>query len=187
MNYELLVNKTNMLSKFYIPNNLVDSLSKYKDNIIIEEKTLNAFRNMQKDAKEYGYNIDIMSGYRTYDYQKKLYNNLIKKKGFNYALRSIAKPGCSEHQTGLAIDYCIYQNDLCFIEHELENMPETKWIKDNAHKYGFILRYPKGKEEITGYNYEPWHLRYVGDLAIYLYNNDLTLEEYYDIFSKDNS
>ena len=66
-------------------------------------------------------------------------------------------------------------------------MPETKWIKDNAHKYGFILRYPKGKEEITGYNYEPWHLRYVGDLAIYLYNNDLTLEEYYDIFSKDNS
>ena len=63
---------------------------------------------------------------------------------------------------------------------ELENLSETNWVNNNAHKYGFILRYPKDKEQITGYNYEPWHLRYVGDLAIYLYNNDLTLEEYYE-------
>lgn len=178
MDYELLVNKTNSLDKDYIPNNLVDSLSKYKDNIMIEENTLNAFRKMQKDALEYGYNIDIMSAYRDYNYQENLYNNIVKEKGFNYALRSIAKPGCSEHQTGLAIDFCVYNDDLCYIEHELEDMSETKWIHDNAHKYGFIIRYPKGKEEITGYMYEPWHIRYVGDLAIYLYNNDKTLEEY---------
>lgn len=180
MNYEMLVNKTNTLDEFYIPNNLVDSLSKYKNNILVEENALNAFRKMQKDALDYNYVIDIMSGYRTYNYQKNLYNNLVKNMGFNYALRAIAKPGCSEHQTGLAIDYCIYKNDKCYIEYEIIDMVETKWIHDNAHKYGFILRYPKGKEEITGYNYEPWHLRYVGDLAIYLYNNDLTLEEYKD-------
>lgn len=178
MNYEMLVNKTNPIDENYIPSNLVDTLSKYKDNIMIDETVLNAFRKMQKDAKEFNYNIDIMSGYRTYNYQQNLYNNLVKEKGFNYALRSVAKPGCSEHQTGLAIDFCIYKDDLCYIEHEVEEKPETKWIHDNAHKYGFILRYPKGKEEITGYNYEPWHLRFVGDLAIYLYNNDLTLEEY---------
>lgn len=178
MDYELLVNKTNSLDEDYIPNNLVDSLSKYKDNIMIEENTLKAFRKMQKDALEYGYSIDIMSAYRNYNYQESLYNNIVKEKGFNYALRSIAKPGCSEHQTGLAIDYCVYKDDLCYIECELEDMPESKWIHDNAHKYGFIIRYPKGKEEITGYMYEPWHIRYVGDLAIYLYNNDMTLEEY---------
>lgn len=178
MNYEMLVNKTNKLDESYIPTNLVDSLSKYKDNILLEETALNAFRELQKKALEFNYNIDIMSGYRTYNYQENIYNNLVKEKGFNYALRSIAKPGTSEHQIGLAIDFCIYKDDLCYIEHELEDLPETKWIHENAHKYGFILRYPKDKEEITGYMYEPWHLRYVGNLAIYLYNNDITLEEY---------
>lgn len=179
MDYELLVNKTNCLDKDYIPNNLVDTLSKYKENVLLEEKALEAFRRMQMDAKIYGYDIDIMSGYRDYDYQLNLYNSLIKEKGFNYALRMIAKPGSSEHQTGLALDYCIYKDNKCYIEHEVEEFIETNWIHNNAHKYGFILRYPKDKEELTGYNYEPWHLRYVGDLAIYLYNNDLTLEEYY--------
>lgn len=178
MNYEMLVNKTNKLDKNYMPNNLVDTLSNYKDNILLEETTLNAFRELQKKALEFNYNIDIMSGYRTYNYQETIYNNLVKEKGFNYALRSIAKPGTSEHQTGLALDFCIYKDNLCYIEHELEDLPETKWIHENAHKYGFILRYPKDKEEITGYMYEPWHLRYVGNLAIYLYNSDKTLEEY---------
>lgn len=178
MNYDLLVNKTNILDKDYIPNNLVDSLSRYKDNIMVEENVLKAFRKMQKDAKKHNYIIDIMSGYRTYNYQQSLYNNIIKEKGFTHALRSVAKPGTSEHQTGLAIDFCIYKDNKCFIEKEIENLPETKWIHKNAHKYGFIIRYPKNKEEITGYMYEPWHIRYVSDLAIYLYNNDITLEEY---------
>jgi len=180
MNYELLVNKTNCLDKNYIPTNLVDVLSKYKDGITLDETVLKAFRNMQMDAKRYGYDIDIMSGYRDYEYQLNLYNNLIKEKGFNYALRTIAKPGCSEHQTGLALDFCVYKDNKCYIESELEDFAETKWVHANAHKYGFILRYPDNKEEITGYNYEPWHLRYIGDLAIYLYNNDLTLEEFYN-------
>lgn len=179
MNYEMLVNKTNPLDKDYIPPNLVDSLSKYKDSITINEKALESFRHMQQDAKQIGYNIDIMSGYRNYNYQENIYNNLVKEKGFNYALRKIAKPGTSEHQSGLAIDFCIYKDDKCYIEDEITDFIETKWIHKNAHNYGFILRYVQGKEEITGYNYEPWHLRYVGDLAIYLYNNNKTLEEYY--------
>ena len=178
MNYLMLVNKTNPLAKEFVPDLLVDTLSEYKDNILLNEEALKAFRNMQKEALEYGYHIDVMSGYRNYDYQEKIYEDLVKEKGFNYAFRTIAKPGCSEHQTGLSIDFCIYKDNKCYIEHEIEEYSETKWVHSNAHKYGFILRYPKDKEEITGYNYEPWHLRYVGDDAIYIYNNDKTLEEY---------
>jgi len=181
MNLKMLVNKTNGLSIDFIPDDLVDAQSEYKDGILVNEIALNAFRNLQADAKKYNYCFDIESGYRDYYYQEKIYNQLIKEKGFNYALRSIAKPGHSEHQTALAIDVCVYKDEKCYIEHEIEEFPETKWLHDNAHKYGFILRYPKDKEEITGYMYEPWHLRYVGDIAPYIYNNDITLEEYYKI------
>lgn len=185
MNYRLLVNKTNGLSKDFIPEELVDTKSEYKEGILINEEVLNAFRKLQNDAKVFNYSFDIESGYRSYDYQEKIYNELVKEKGFNYALRSVAKPGCSEHQTGLAIDICIYKEGKCYIEHDIEDFPETKWLHSNCHKYGFILRYPKDKEEITEYMYEPWHLRYVGDIAPYIYNNDLTLEEYYDIAKKN--
>ena len=178
MNYLMLVNKDNSLHETYIPDNLVNTNSEYKDGILLEEKTYLQFKKMQDDARKFGYNIDIMSGYRDYRYQEKIYNNLLKEKGFNYAFRSIAKPGCSEHQTGLALDFCVYKDNKCYIEHEIEEMLETKWVHQNCYKYGFILRYPFNKEEITKYNYEPWHLRYVGDKANYLYSNNLTLDEY---------
>ncbi len=176
----MLVNKTHPLSSSFQPEYLVDVKSEYKDDILLEETVLNNFRKLQEEAANFGYAIDIMSGYRDYEYQEKLYNNLVKEKGFNYALRAVARPGCSEHQTGLAIDFCIYKDDKCYIEHEIVDYPETKWVHSNCHKYGFIVRYPLDKEEITSYNYEPWHLRYVGDIAPYLYNNELTLEEYYN-------
>ena len=178
MNYLMLVNKDNSLHETYIPDNLVNTNSEYKDGILLEEKTYLQFKKMQDDARKFGYNIDIMSGYRDYRYQEKIYNSLLKEKGFNYAFRSIAKPGCSEHQTGLALDFCVYKDNKCYIEHEIEEMLETKWVHQNCYKYGFILRYPFNKEEITKYNYEPWHLRYVGDKANYLYSNNLTLDEY---------
>ena len=108
------------------------------------------------------------------------YNKLLKEKGLAYTFRSIAKPGCSEHQTGLAIDICVYRDHKCYIEHELEDMKEIKWVIDNCYKYGFILRYPKNMEDKTGYNYEPWHFRYVGDLAKYLYEHNMLLEDYYE-------
>ena len=178
MNYLMLVNKDNLLEKTYVPTDLVDSKSKYNDNILIKKKVYYMFNSMKAEANKHGYNIDIMSGYRTYDYQEKLYNKLILEKGFNYAFRYIAPPGASEHQTGLAIDICVYRDNKCYIEHEITNFEEIVWLHKNAHRFGFILRYPDGKEDITGYNYEPWHFRYVGKIATYLYHNGKTLEEY---------
>jgi len=178
MDYEILVNKDNALDKTYIPIDLVDTGSSYKDGILINKKVLEQFNLLKMDAYRLGYNIDIMSGYRDYVYQGKIYNKLLKEKGFAYTFRSIAKPGCSEHQTGLAIDICVYRDNKCYIEHELEDMEEIKWLIDNSYKYGFILRYPRYMEDKTGYNYEPWHFRYVGDIAEYLYKHNLLLEDY---------
>ena len=178
MDYEILVNKDNSLNKTYIPDNLVDANSSYKVGILINQVVLDKFNIMKEDARILGYNIDIMSGYRDYAYQEKIYNKLLKEKGFAYTFRSIAKPGCSEHQTGLAIDICIYRNNNCFVENELIDSEEINWVINNCYKYGFILRYPKGMEDLTGYNYEPWHFRYVGDIAKYLYDNKMILEDY---------
>lgn len=184
MDYKILVNKDNPLPRAHIPNNLVDTESKYKDNILIDKKVKEAFNLLKIEALKYDYHIDIESGYRTFDYQEKIYNKLLEEKGFTYAVTRIAEPGKSEHQTGLAIDFCIYKEGKCYIEHDLKELPETKWIHQNAHLYGFIIRYPEGKEDITKYSYEPWHLRYVGSLADTLYNQNLTLEEYYIIKEK---
>ena len=178
MNYLILVNKNNLLDKTYIPQDLVDCKSKYKDNILVCKCLLDSFNLMKRDALLEGYEIDIMSGYRDYDYQEKIYNRLVNEKGLNYAFRYIAKAGASEHQTGLCIDICIYRDNNCYIEHELEDFDEIKWIHKNSYKYGFILRYPLNKEDVTGYNYECWHLRYVGDMAKEIYFSGLTLEEY---------
>ena len=182
MNYEMLVNKDNMLDKTYIPLDLVEAGSSYKDGILINKKVLEQFNLMKIDAYKLGYDIDIMSGYRDYSYQEKIYNKLLQEKGLAYTFRSIAKPGCSEHQTGLAIDICVYRDGKCYIEHELEDLDEIRWIINNSYKYGFILRYPKDKEDITGYNFEPWHFRYVGNLAKYLFINNMLLEDYFKIF-----
>lgn len=178
MDYNILVNKDNPLPRAYIPNNLVDSQSKYKGNILIDKNAKEAFDNLKKEAQKHNYFIDIESGYRPYNYQEKLYNKLVEEKGFAYAITRVAEPGKSEHQTGLAIDFCVYRADKCYIEHDIKDLEETKWIHQNAHKYGFILRYPEGKEDITKYNYEPWHLRYVKDISKEIYNKKITLEEY---------
>ena len=129
---------------------------------------------MQADAKALGLNIPLVSGYRSYETQENLYNKYVKKDGEKKANTYSAKPGESEHQTGLAFD-------IGSVDRSFANTIEAKWLAENAYLYGFIIRYPKDKEEITGYNYEPWHLRYVGqELAKYLKKNNLTLEEYYE-------
>lgn len=181
MNYTMLVNKTNKLGNNYVPNDLVITDSLYKDNVYLNKVCYDNFKKLQEDALKNDYSIDIMSGYRDYDYQEKIYNKLVYEKGISYACRSIASPGASEHQTGLAIDFCVYIGNKCYVEHDIEELMATKWVHDNAYKYGFIVRYPFDKEEVTGYNYEPWHIRYVGDIAKTLYLNDLTLEEYYKL------
>lgn len=174
----MLVNKDNPLSETFVPMDLVEVISKYKDGIRLNKDCYSNFLRMQEDALRYGYRIDVMSGYRDFLYQEKIYNKLIKEKGFNYAISRIAKAGCSEHQTGLAIDICVYRDDKCYIENDICDFEEVKWLHQNCYRYGFILRYPFGKEDITKYSYEPWHLRYVGDVAKDIYNRDITLEEY---------
>ena len=180
MDYGILVNKDNPLPRAHIPNNLVESQSKYKDGILIDKNVKEAFIKLKNEAKKHNYFIDIESGYRPYDYQEKLYNKLVEEKGFAYAITRIAEPGKSEHQTGLAIDFCIYRDDKCYIEHDIKDLEETKWIHKNAHNYGFILRYPEGKEDVTKYSYEPWHLRYVNEISSEIYHKKITLEEYYN-------
>ena len=184
MDYLKLVNRNNLLDRTYIPSDLVNSGSSYKDNIMIVKKALTMFNLLKLEALKKGYDIDIASGYRSYKYQAKIYQRLIKEKGFNYAFRHIAPPGASEHQTGLAIDICVYREGKCYTEHEISDFDEIKWLHHHAHRFGFILRFPEGKEEITGYSYEPWHLRYLGNKASYLYYNKLTIEEYKALVKK---
>ncbi len=186
MNNFIYVNKEVSLPNNYIPPDLVDVESKYKDGIKLNDRVYHWWLKLKKDIESKGYFVEIESGYRSYDYQKKILDELTLEKGAEYASAAIAKPGHSEHQTGLSLDYCVLRDNI-FIDTDgsdnialLSDCDECKYINSVAHRYGFIVRYPKGKEHITGYKYEPWHLRYVGKkLATYLYKNKLTLDEYY--------
>jgi len=175
--YLVLVNKHNKLSSTYIPSDLELINELYSDSKqYLRKKARSAFESMTNDAKKIGLNIIAVSTYRSYDYQDKLFNNYVKELGLDYASMCSAQAGYSEHQLGLAVD--IANNTL-----DYDNFDKTKefnWVKDNAYKYGFILRYPIDKVDITGYKYEPWHYRYIDstNLAKYLYDNNLTLEEY---------
>ena len=128
-------------------------------------------------AQKEGIKLWMTSGYRSYYDQQYIYNGYVKRDGQELADTYSARPGHSEHQTGLAYD--LNDLDLNFGE-----TPEGKWVAENCHKYGFILRYPKDKEEITGYMYEPWHIRYVGvEKAVEIYESGLCLEEFLNITS----
>ena len=172
----VLVNKYNYLDKDYIPNNLV-KMEKYtnKEKFLVKE-ALDNFIKMGDDMNNLGMRIRAISGYRSYSYQENLYNNYVEKDGVNLADTYSARPGFSEHQTGLVVDI---DNGSVNYE-EFENTKEFIWLKDNSYKYGFILRYPQKKESITGYSYESWHYRYVGfDIAKIIYETDITFDEYY--------
>ena len=188
MDYTILVNKENKLDKDYIPNNLVttdeniNNFHNYLDPTLkpmIDSFAYKQFLLMQKDAKKAGFNILIDSGYRSYKYQQDIWNDSITKIGLEETKRVVAPPGASEHQTGLSFDVGYIINGV-YTDDVDEFQEESKWLFNNSYKYGFILRYPKGEEDITGYKYEPWHYRFVGiTLAKELYERDITLEEYY--------
>lgn len=178
--YHILINKENLLSEDYVPNNLTLPNVKYldKNKVLMEETAAKALENMFNDAYKQNINLIAISGYRSYDRQVNIYNNNLKKYGEEYTNKVSAKPGTSEHQTGLVIDVSSLSNNYNLNE-SFSNTPEGIWLMNNSHKYGFIIRYPKDKQDITGYIYEPWHIRYVGkDLSTYIYINNLTLEEY---------
>ena len=142
-----------------------------------------AYYQMRDGANQAGFSLPIKSAYRSWNDQNYIFNNYVKRDGLDQAMTYSARPGHSEHQTGLAFDLVTSST----VESKTEKIkPTLDWLSDNAHKYGFILRYPEGKTHITGYIFEPWHYRYVGtELAEILYNNGdwITLEEYFGIDS----
>lgn len=173
----ILVNKNNGLKKDYVPDNLVKVEKCSDGDFFLNEEASIAYEEMCVESINNNLNISIASAYRSYEEQKNLYNNYLKSNGKNYVDRYVAKAGYSEHQTGLAIDLKSLDTNV------FKYSDEYIWIKDNSYIYGFILRYQSGKEKITGYNAEEWHVRYVGkEAAKYIYENDITYEEYYDLF-----
>lgn len=146
----------------------------------LTSQTLSAFYAMQAGAKADGLNIYISSGFRSYSTQKSIYNRYVNRDGVEKADTYSARAGHSEHQSGLAFDVNIISD--AFI-----GTPEAIWLADHCYEYGFILRYPQGKSDETGYKFEPWHFRYVGaELAEILYDggNWITMEDYFGITSE---
>lgn len=175
----VLVNKYNQLNENDIPRDLEKIDSKFNpEGLMLRHEARIAFEEMCSDAFKEGIHLEAISTYRSYYYQWKVYLNNITQyipiEDYRAERDKVsARPGHSEHQTGLAIDI----NDL---EQTFEETPEGRWLAENSYQYGFILRYPKGKEAITGYDYEPWHFRYLGkDLAQAVYYSKLTYDEYY--------
>ena len=177
--YELLVlvNKYNQLPSDFKQYNLVNMKKEHTVNdgkvYLLAGVAYDNFIQMFNAAKKQGLSLLVLSAHRTEAYQKYLYDNKVRSAGKVYADNYSARPGFSEHQTGLAVD-------ITSVETTFENTAEFRWLQKHAHEYGFILRYPKGKEWITGYSYEPWHYRYVGtDAAKKIYEEGITYEEYY--------
>jgi len=184
--YELLVliNKYNQLPAGFTQYNLVNMDRQYTSNdgkqYLLAGIAYEKYIEMNDAAKKEGLSMKIVSAYRTEAYQRNLYNSRVRNRGKVYADKYSARPGFSEHQTGLAVD--INSTRVAF-----EYSDEFKWLQKHAHEYGFILRYPKGKEWITGYAYEPWHYRYVGvDVAKIIYEEGITYEEYYAKYISSN-
>ena len=173
----ILVNKYYYLEENYIPNNLEKINNQYAlDNMKLVKTAKEEFERLSKEAAKEGLNIIAMSAYRSYSYQIDLYNRYAKSDGKEKADTYSGRPGHSEHQTGLAVD--VYNKKLPYTS--FENTKEYEWMMKNAYKYGFILRFPKDKEEETGYHFESWHYRYVGiDIATYIKENNISFEEYY--------
>ena len=172
----LLVNKYNYLSSEYVPELINIPLTYAFSGNQATEEVLNAFKNMWTAAKEEGLTIIVNSSYRDYDSQDEIWKYYEDIYGEEYADSIAARPGYSEHQTGLALDIVTYGATKA----TFDETDEFKWLDKNAHNYGFILRYPKGKEDITGYAYESWHYRYVGvETATEIKNKGITYDEYY--------
>ena len=180
----ILVNKYYYLKKDFAPDDLVTISQTYSwgesGSQKVRKIVYEAFLDMWNAANSEGYYLMVNSSYRTYQDQESVYNNYRNTSGQNYADSIAARPGYSEHQTGLAID--IFSKTKTN-KNTFKDSSEAKWLKENAYKFGFILRYPENKENITGTTYEAWHYRYVGkDIATYIHEHDITFDEYYAYF-----
>lgn len=172
----MLVNKYNKLSENYEPENItnIPLTYAYSDNKTSQE-VIDYYKKMHDAAKQEGINLVISSAYRSYQEQQETYDTYERIKGEDVETYA-ARPGHSEHQTGLAFDILT----LGVTTAKFDQTKEFEWLRDNSYKYGFILRYPKDKEKITGYEYESWHYRYVGEKAAkIIHDENITFEEYY--------
>lgn len=173
----LLANKDTPLGRDFVPENLVTTTVPSNKEIEIDKTANKKLTELFKAAKKEGLDLLLVSGYRDYATQNDIFNEGVANDGLEHTTKYIAKPGESEHQTGLAVDIVSYS--YMSLDDGFENSPTGKWLAANAYKFGFILRYPKDKENVTKYNYEPWHFRYVGDdIAKEIKDSGLTLEEY---------
>ncbi len=175
----LIVNKTYPLPETYVPENTHVKVTTSNCQECIINEAYDAYKKMRADASSQGLSLWIASGYRSYTYQNGLYTMYVKRSGKEAADTFSARPGHSEHQSGYAFD-------LNSVTDAFANTKEGIWVNQNCYKYGFILRYPKGKDNETGYKYESWHLRYVGtDLAEKLFNDGdwITMESYFGLTS----
>lgn len=176
----IIVNKYYQLSEDYVPSDLVTIESGYTgwNGAQLTKDAYEAFKLMVDAAKKDGIKIFSFSPYRSYQTQYNTYWGYVSSYGREETDTFSARPGSSEHQTGLAVD-------INGCDDNFGDTKEGKWLVNNSYKYGFILRYPKGKEYITGYQYEPWHFRFVGvDAATKIYELDITFEEYYAYYVK---
>ncbi len=180
----VFVNKEYSLPDDYVPSDLTRPSVRFygsysDDKRYLRKKAAAALEDMFSAAEKDGIILYGVSGYRSYDRQKEIYNNNIVQRGSTATNKVSAAPGHSEHQTGLAID--ISNASLgCTLSEEFGESKEGRWVAKHCAKYGYIIRYPKNMQKITGYSYEPWHIRYVGKkAAAYISQNKITFEEYF--------
>lgn len=181
----VVVNKKRSLPVGYVPDDLVEpqvpfSFEGPHEKRHMRKEAAKALEELFDGAKKDGIELCAVSGYRSYKRQVSIFNNNVKTKGQAYASQVSAVPGTSEHQTGLAIDVSSPSVDNA-LEQSFGASKEGEWLDKHAPEYGFIIRYMKGKKDVTGYVYEPWHIRYVGkDIAEDIAKQGLTLEEYFN-------
>lgn len=178
----VILNKHYYSDENYKGENLVDVSAEYNlygTAFKLSEECYEAFLKMYEDAKNAGYGFKINSAYRSYESQVKIYQGWVNQDGQELADTYSARAGYSEHQTGYAFDV----RDSPFTNDDYAKTKSFTWVSKNAYKYGFIIRFPEDKEYITGYQYEPWHYRYVGlEAAKYIHEHAITFEEYYEYF-----
>lgn len=184
--YCRLINREFTLSETYVPEDLVPcdfpfAASEHAEKRLLCRAAAEAAKHLLKYGKSFGCYLYGISGYRSYDRQREIYEQRLREAGPEYTCQYIARPGESEHQSGLALDLSCPAVHL-ELEEAFASTGEGRWLSAYAPMFGFILRYPRGKESITGYAWEPWHIRYVGkSLALYLSLTGMTLEEYHRI------
>ena len=179
----ILVNKENSLPSDYVPDDLVQCDVKFTSGVDYSRRQMRreaaeALKELFDGAAEAGIELLGVSGYRSYWTQNELYQTGLSLRGYDHVSIYVAKPGCSEHQTGLAMDLGV--SGCRDLTERFADTDAYKWLRKHAHEYGFIIRYPRGGTAETGYAFEPWHVRYIGDAAADVYKSGKTFEAWYE-------